>query len=105
MLDREALLEKIEQMPIEDLHALLCHVLDESGIDYEIAPGTIPFYGFEDGSSLEEAHMTFPSSEKKTDIARRYIALDNDDEQKFIFDATNCIKSTKWFLPMRYYAA
>lgn len=44
-VDKKALLEKIEQMPIEDLHALLCHVLDESGIDYEIAPGTIPFYG------------------------------------------------------------
>lgn len=51
MLDKESLLEAVEQMPVEDIHDLLCDVLDESEVDYEVAPGTIPFYGLENDAS------------------------------------------------------
>lgn len=39
MLDKKALLEKIDNMPIDELQEVICSALDESDIPYEIGTG------------------------------------------------------------------
>lgn len=105
MLDRNALFDKIEHMPIQDLHALLCDVLDESGIDYEIGPGTIPFFRLEQENSFEKIHLNIARTSKPTNVDRKYISLDKHNSQEFIFSKANNINSTEWSFAMRYNAA
>lgn len=105
MLDRKALLDKIEQMSIQEIHALLCDVLDESGIEYEIAPGTIPFYGLGECYSLEELHLSFARSGERSNATHRYVALNNGITQKLVFSENNYKKSTEWSSTMKYNAA
>ena len=38
MLDKEEMLRKLDEMPIDELQDLICKALDESGIEYTTDP-------------------------------------------------------------------
>ena len=54
MLDKEVMLRKIREMPVEEMQKLIRQALDESGIDYKMGPGGMSISDFFSGLFTHE---------------------------------------------------
>jgi hypothetical protein len=100
MLNKNALLQKVDTMPIEELHALMCSVLDESGIQYQIAPGGIHFKGLS-----KEEPVSLVELDAESFVDWRYVPVENETIDMTALQIRSPIVQNVWVPQKIDYAA
>lgn len=92
MVDREAMLRNIREMPIDELQNMICKALDDSGIAYQMGADGISLSDFFNGIfSDEETTEAIEISTKPANLTAKYISPDmaRSTETSFHFMQSN----------------
>ncbi len=97
MVDREAMLRKIREMPIDELQSMICRALDDSGIAYQIGGDGMSLSDFFNGIFTEyETTEAIEISAKPANLTAKYVAPDMARSTETSFRFTQNKNTTYW---------
>lgn len=77
MVDREAILRNIREMPIDELQDMICKALDDSGIAYQMGGDGMSLSDFFNGIfSVEETTEAIEIPTKPANLTAKYVSPD-----------------------------
>lgn len=109
MLDKEVMLRKIREMPVEEVQKRIRQALDDSGIAYQMAPGGMSLSDFFSGLfEDEETTKEIELSGKPASVTARYVSPNSERYSgtsfKFQENIEN-ITSSDWKYTPAHFAA
>lgn len=97
MFDKEAMIRRIDEMPIDELQNMICKALDDSGIAYQMGPGGMSLSDFFDGILTDEGTTeALEISGKSESLTARYISPDSDRASGPSFSLPKDYNSFDW---------